>query len=67
MKPARNRTGYWDVTQLPYRRLNRCCGSRGSQRRLPEPPIEPPDGYVDGIYIDDEDGEGENSEDSGIQ
>lgn len=62
MKPTRNKRGYWDATQLT-KHLQ--ISYRGS-RRPPEPPIEPPEEYIDSIYEDDEDEERENSEDSGI-
>lgn len=59
MKPKRNESGYWDATQLPRCPQIRCCGSR----RPPEPPIEPPGGYIDSIYEDNEDEEREEFED----
>lgn len=59
MKSKRNESGYWDATQLPRRPQNSYFGSR----RPPEPPIEPPDGYIDSIYEDDEDEEREEFED----
>ena len=50
MKPTRKECGYWDATQIPRYLKISYCGSR----RPPEPPIEPPDEYMDSIYEDDE-------------